>query len=170
MLLKPVSNGEYRTDIRALFLEYIGRVVEEMNQRWDFGWNGQDVEAFVEGDMQTIERLLPPNGRFYLAQVAGQFVGVGCLKRLDEATGEVKRMFVRQQFRGQGIGKMILDQLLADARSLGYARIFLDSPLFCKKAQLLYQARGFRYIDESYPGNENPEENHHMFKFMQLDL
>jgi len=170
MLLKPVTNGEYRSEIRALFLEYIGWVINEANKRWDLGLGPQDVETYVEEDMQTLQRMLPPNGRFYLAQMDGEFVGIGSIKQLNDTTGEIKRMFVRPQNRGQGIGKMILEQLLADARSLNYDTVYLDSPKFCENAQLLYHSRGFRYIDGPYPGNENPRENDFMLNFMQLDL
>ncbi|MDX1417472.1 MAG: GNAT family N-acetyltransferase [Candidatus Promineifilaceae bacterium] len=170
MLLIPVTNGEYRPEIRALFLEYISWIIDEANKRWDFGWSPQDVERYVADDMQTLDRLLPPNGRCYLAQVDGEFVGVGAIKQLSATVGEIKRMYVRPQSRGRGIGKIILEQLLADAHSLNYDVIYLDSPKFCEKAQALYQSRGFYYIDGPYPGNENARENDFILNFMQLDL
>lgn len=170
MLLKPVTNGEYRPEIRALFLEYIGWVINEANERWGLGWSTDDIEAYVEEDMQTLERMLPPNGRFYLAQLNGEFVGIGAIKQLNTNTGEIKRMYVRPQSRGHGIGKMVLDQLLADAHALNFDTVYLDSPKFCENAQRLYQSRGFRYIDGPYPDNENPRENDFMLNFMQLDL
>ena len=170
MQLIPVSNHEYDTEIRALFSEYIYWVIEQMNNHWNLGLSVEETDAYVNNDIQTLDRLLPPNGRFYLAQVRSEFAGVGCLKQLDKTTGEIKRMFVRNQFRGQSIGKRILDQLLADARDLNYNTVFLDSPKFCENAQRLYQSRGFYYIDGAYPGNENPEEDHYMLNFMRLDL
>lgn len=166
MLLKPVINGQYRTEMQTLFSEYIGWVVAEANQGWGLNLDAQEI---VEADIATLDRLLPPNGGFYLAHMNGELAGMGGLKQLDEKTGEIKRMYVRSQMRGQGIGKLILDQLIADARTLGYDKIYLDSPIFSDKAQRLYQSRGFRYIDP-YPGNENPEELYYLLKFMRLDL
>jgi len=170
MILIPVSNRDYDAEIRVLFSEYIHWVIAEMNRHWNLGLSAADTEAYVDNDIQTLDRLLPPNGRFYLAQIGTEFVGVGSLKRLNETTGEIKRMFVRPQFRGQSIGKRILDQLLADARTLHYDTVYLDSPTFSENAHRLYQSRGFYTIDDPYPGNENPAENTYMVKFMRLDL
>jgi GNAT superfamily N-acetyltransferase len=170
MLIKPVTGGEYQEEIRALLLEYIGWVIDEANQRWEFGLSPQDVDTYVQEDMQTLDRLLPPNGHFYLVQMNGEFVGMGAIKQLNAATGEIKRMYVRPQARGRGIGKIILDQLLSDARSLNYNTVYLDSPKFCEIAQSLYRSKGFRYIDDAFPGNENPREHDFMLNFMRLDL
>lgn len=131
--------------------------------------DAQATAAYINNDLQTLDRLLPPKSHFYLAQIDGEFVGCGAIKYLDEKRGEIKRMFVQDRMRGKGLGKQILTQLIADGRSLGYEAIVLDSPNFCKQAHLLYAAQGFREIGP-YAGAENPEEIHHRLKFMQLDL
>ena len=166
MLLKPVLVGQYQLELRTLFSEYIAWAVPQANELANLDL---DAKEFLESDMATIGRLLPPTGRFYLAEMNGNLVGMGGIKQLDGATGEIKRMYVRDAARGQGIGKTVLDQLITDAQSLGYTKIRLDSPLFSANAHRLYESRGFHYI-EPYPRNENPEALYPILKFMQLDL
>ena len=78
-------------------------------------------------------------------------------------------MFVRDDYRGKGIGKAILDRLIAEARSIGYAKIRLDSPKFSTTSHGLYRSRGFQPISR-YPGSEAGEEHAHLLVYMKLDL
>jgi GNAT superfamily N-acetyltransferase len=65
--------------------------------------------------MDGIDKFYPPKGRFYLAVQNGVFVGVGCLKALEGGIGEIKRMFLREDYRGMGIAKGILERLIVEA-------------------------------------------------------
>jgi len=121
--------------------------------------------SFMEG----IENFDPPLGRMFLSRQDGDFVGVGCLKALEGGMGEIKRMFVRDDHRGKGIGKLILDRLIAEARSIGYPKIRLDSPKFSIASHGLYRSRGFLPI-QRYPGSEVGEEHAHLLVYMELDL
>lgn len=170
MLLKPVTNGTHQAEIRKLLSEYVVWLFDNINHQWDMAFTAKEIDNYIEEDMQSFARLLPPNGRFYLAQLNGEFVGMGGIKQLNPTTGEIKRMYVQTDCRRHGVGKIILDQLLDDARSLGYDTVYLDSPKFCEAAQTLYQSKGFRYIDGVFPGNENDREYDFMLNFMQLDL
>jgi GNAT superfamily N-acetyltransferase len=105
----------------------------------------------------------------YLASLNSDFVGVGCLKALKGDLGEIKRMFVREDHRGMGIAKVILDRLIAEARSIGYRKIRLDSPKFSTASHGLYRSRGFQPI-QRYQGSELEEEYAHLVLYMELDL
>ena len=63
--------------------------------------------------MTDMAKFDPPYGRFYLAYAGDEVAGVGCLKKLEEAVGEIQRMYVLHQFRGKGVGRAIVDQLIA---------------------------------------------------------
>jgi ribosomal protein S18 acetylase RimI-like enzyme len=78
------------------------------------------------------------------------------LHPLEPGIGEMKRLYVRPAFRGQGIGKALLNTVLAEARAIGYGRVRLDTiePLM-QDAVRLYRAYGFRQIA---PYRENPTE------------
>ena len=109
----------------------------------------------VESDMSD-EKFYPPYGRFYVVQENDAFVAVGCLKRLDELVGEIQRMYVRASARGEGIGRLIVDRLIADARQIGYRKLRLESLKFLAAAHALYKSVGFVEIDP-YAGNSMEE-------------
>ena len=78
-------------------------------------------------------------------------------------------MYVRESYRGQGIGRALLDQLLADGQSLGYTAMRLDSARFMHAAHALYRSAGFREI-EPYPGSEIPQMHQQYSTFMEKTL
>ena len=169
MLLIAVNNGEYKEELRTLYTEYMSWIGKHAIQDWGFDFTNEELMAFIEEDLGTLDRLLPPNGRLYLAQVEGEFVGAGAIKELDQKRGELKRIYVRPQARGLGVGKAILQQLIADGRSLGYSKIMLSSPDFAKTSHQMYYAHQFTDTTP-YPGTEELEDVHPFQKWMQLDL
>jgi GNAT superfamily N-acetyltransferase len=116
-----------------------------------------------------LEKLLESGGRLYLAEVGGEHVGIGGLKLLGDGVGEVKRMFVRPSARGLGVGRLIVEQLIADARELGCDRVVLESASFMHAAHTLYRSVGF-VPTGSYAGREFEEFDHDGVVFMWLDL
>lgn len=92
----------------------------------------------------------PPQGRLLLAHVDGKLAGCVALHGLGAAAdraGEMKRLFVRPGFRGQKVGKALLDALLEAAQSIGYRRVLLDTVTGkMDKAIALYREYGFRKI------------------------
>jgi ribosomal protein S18 acetylase RimI-like enzyme len=144
--MEPVL-GRVETDAdvticEAMWVEYADWATAEYVARF-----GAIVEADHEGFHATLPSVLGPRGRLYLVRVDGRPVATGVLKPLDERIGEIKRMYVRPEARGSGIGRTVLAQLLADARAIGYERVRLDTLVFMTEAQALYRSLGFRVID-----------------------
>ena len=83
--------------------------------------------------------------------------------------GEIKRMYVRPQFRGKGIGRASLEALVDEARESGYPKVRLDSARFMKAAQSLYRSAGFREV-EPYPESEIPPDLQENWIFMERQL
>ena len=102
-----------------------------------------EVEAIVERDMNELYKLSPPRGRLLLAQTKDQIAGLGGLRESAQDIGEIKRMYVRPNFRGRGIGRMLLEALIEQARQIGYGKIRLDVGPYATSAQKLYRAAGF---------------------------
>jgi predicted GNAT family acetyltransferase len=87
-------------------------------------------------------------------------MAVGCMRRIDPATGEIKRMWVDPAHRGRGIGRAMLEQILGAARERRYPQVRLYSPDFMTAAHAPYRSLGFAEIDP-YPETEIPEKLGH---------
>jgi GNAT superfamily N-acetyltransferase len=105
-----------------------------------------------------------PRGRLLLARVAGEPAGCVALRPLGERDAELKRLYVRSHARGMGLGRMLAECAIDEARALGYATVKLDTLPAMREAQHLYSQLGFV---EAAPYNDNPVEG---VRFMSLDL
>jgi GNAT superfamily N-acetyltransferase len=98
----------------------------------------------------------PPGGELLLAKRGDHVLGCIGLKPLAPGTAEIKRLFVREQARGLGVGKALIEAIIRTARELGYAEIKLDTLPQMQSAIALYQAAGFMpiapYGSHAYPG------------------
>ena len=88
----------------------------------------------------------PPDGRFLLCECDGEFAGCVALRRFDADDCEMKRMHVTPAFRGRGLGRVLAEAIIADAKGLGYRRMLLDTMPFMREAHRLYESLGFRAI------------------------
>ena len=98
-----------------------------------------------------------PQGELLLAKRGDHVLGCIALKPLEPPrTAEIKRLFVRPQARGKGVGKALIDAILKTARQLGYGEIKLDTLPAMEGAIALYKANGFvpipPYGSHPYPG------------------
>ena len=90
----------------------------------------------------------PPSGRLLLAEQLGQYAGCIALHALEQDICEMKRLYVRPQFRGVNLGRKLVETVVTEARSIGYARMRLDTvPSVMGKAVELYRQLGFRGIE-----------------------
>jgi putative acetyltransferase len=102
----------------------------------------------------------PPGGRLLLAVEDGsenEEIAMGCvgLRQWEQDTCEMKRLYVRPEFRGNGAARNLVEGLIAEARSIGYSRMVLDTLPSMEAAHKLYRALGFREIPP-YPKNPIP--------------
>jgi len=99
-----------------------------------------------------------PHGYFALLLAKEGAAAAGCvgLRRLDGRTAEMKRLYVRSEYRGCGIGRALAEAAIAAARSAGHRRVVLDSLPKMSAAQSLYRLLDFRevapYLAEPTPG------------------
>jgi GNAT superfamily N-acetyltransferase len=145
MQIVYVVTGEQLAQVRALFEEY-----------WrSFGFtpcfqNFSGELAALPGD------YVPPGGRLALALVEAQPAGCAALRRLDGDRCEFKRLFVRSQFRGLGLGRQLLAWVIAEAKAAGYRRLVCDTMPVMADALAMYERAGFErtepYSDHPTPG------------------
>lgn len=93
------------------------------------------------------EQVASGRGTFLVARVDGEPVGCGALRRIADATGEIKRMYVRPAARGSGVGRAILAALEDEARRLGMTRLVLETGVYQLEAMALYERAGFARIE-----------------------
>jgi len=148
--LTVLSNAEIR---RATDENDLGAV----RMLWSEYWASADLSMDFQGFGNEIKNLpgsyAPPRGSLILARVATFDAGSIGLRPLTENTCEAKHLYVRPEFRGQGIGRSLLQYLIQAAQSMGYEAMYGDSLPNMVVAQKLYKAVGFQ---EVRPYSENP--------------
>lgn len=99
------------------------------------------------------DKYREPEGAFLVARDGEAVVGCVGLKKIGEGICEMKRLFVKDEYKGQGIGKGLADAIVREARNKGYSRMRLDSLKRMGTAVALYKKLGFKEIGQYV---ENP--------------
>ena len=134
-ILQAASPAEMAA-VRQLFLEY----AESLG--FSLCFQNFDKElSDLPGD------YVPPDGRLLLAEYQGQLAGCVALHKLEPGICEMKRLYLRPQFRGKRLGSALADRVIGEARAIGYQRMRLDTvePVM-KDAVAMYRRLGFRDI------------------------
>jgi len=122
----------------SVALPLVGELLTELHARYGV--------ADADPDGLSAPQLAAPHGVFVVAWVDADAVGCGALRRVDEHVGELKRMYVRPSWRGQGVGRAVLAAVEARARALGYERLILETGTRQPEATGLYTAAGYTPI------------------------
>jgi len=96
-----------------------------------------------------------PGGGIILCKTGNEFIGCVAVRRINDSTAELKRMFVQTAFQGKGIGKILLEKAIELAENAGYHCIRLDTLNYMLPAISLYKQYGFYEIPAYY---HNPNE------------
>ena len=149
MRLRRVESLADATDAVTLAKEYGEWAVHVAHAEY-----GIDARAESEhGLSSSIEELVQPRGRLYVAEIDGSAVGLAGLKPISDEIAEIKRMYVLPEARGHGVGRMLLQQLVTDARELAFRFVRLESAAFMREAHALYRSLGFEDVPP-YEGRE----------------
>ena len=99
-----------------------------------------------DDDLQKIPELYGGRGKFWLALDRNQVVGTVGVLEIKESRAKLKRMFVKKELRGTGLGKRLLDTALQFAVNTGYTTIFLNTHKNMERAHNFYKKNGFILI------------------------
>jgi GNAT superfamily N-acetyltransferase len=148
MTIRPAVLGDL-DEIRVMLREYAAWLEVDLCFQ-----NFEGELAGLPGD------YAPPRGCLLIAE------GAGCvaLRAIDEETCEMKRLYVRPEHRGSGLGRRLIVAIVDEARAIGYARMRLDTMPKMDSAQRLYASLGFRDI-AAYRYNPEPGA-----RFLEVDL
>ncbi len=154
----PYDEDVHRTQLFELNVEYVSWVTDETQARHDIDVMAEVkhmLREYVEAFLDDLLVTRPPEGMVYVLEDDGDVVGMGALKKLEEGIAEIKRMYIRPQYRGKGLGKKLLKKLMAKGKEFGYPTIRLQTADWMTIAHRIYRSAGFKEIDE-YPGGEVP--------------
>lgn len=152
--LSSAHSEEYLDNARELFREYSAWLEIDLCFQ-----NFEKELAGLPGD------YAPPSGRLLLAFHNAELAGCVALRKIAEGVCEMKRLFVRPKFRGEGIGRNLIEAIIRAATEIGYERMRLDTlPPKMNDAISLYRSFGFKEIEPYY---DNPVPG---AKFMELEL
>jgi GNAT superfamily N-acetyltransferase len=130
-MIQPENSAEW-DQVRELFREY-----------WtSFGFS-QCFQGFENEVAGLPGAYAPPGGALVLALVDGEAAGCAALRPFDALRCEAKRLYVRPQFRGLGLGRALLDWVIAEARTMGYREMVGDTIPQMAVALEMYDRAGF---------------------------
>lgn len=129
-----------------------------------------DINKYYKNSLDDQAAFLTESGRLLLAKEDGEIGGIICLKKIRSKVCEVKRLYVRPDFRGKKTGEKLISRLIEEARAIGYTKILLDTDTYMSSAHNLYKIMGFvetaPYVESEVEGDEYAQ---HMI-YMELAL
>lgn len=149
MKVKIIPAYQYKQEIRDLFSEYTDMLISGDSSFRNY-LDAQHYDTELE-HLETKYGL--PDGRLYLAFYNEEAAGCIGLRKIDGEHCEMKRLYVRPQFRGKQIGEQLVRRIIADAKVIGYSCMLLDTLPFLETAVRMYRKLGFQ-TTERY--NDSP--------------
>jgi len=175
MMMKNENNIEILTATTQEQLDDVRDLINEF-LKWHLQIHLEDMdlinEYFDPKDFKDELGTLPgkyavPEGKLLLALCNNEPAGCVALKKLDDSSCEMKRMFVYPKYHGKGIGYRLAVAIIEDAKHIGYKFMKLDTSFRQTEAQKLYEGFGFKKIEPYY---DLPDKLKNWLVFMELEL
>jgi ribosomal protein S18 acetylase RimI-like enzyme len=147
-------------NIKVLFSEYINLLLE-VEKDFHLYLDLQNYDSEIDN---LKEKYGLPDGRLYIAYIDAQAAGCIALRKMSGTECEMKRLYIKPQFRRNKIGRALVELIINDAKKIGYKYMLLDTLPSLEAAVKLYEDFGFYRIP---PYNDSPIDN---TIFMKLDL
>lgn len=151
MQIELTEGLDNKDEILNLFAEYTA-LLTNLETRFS---KYLEIQHYDDEIKHLEAKYSRPYGRLYLCKVDGKSAGCIALRKLSDSKCEMKRLFIRPEFRGLHIGSILVDHVIADAREIGYREMYLDTIPQFRSAIEIYKSRGF---EETARYNDSPEE------------
>lgn len=156
--IEPAYN--HHDEINILFSEYTNMLIAGDSSFKKY----LDIQNYDEEVKHLETKYGMPKRRLYLIYCDNELAGCIGLRKIDDQNCEMKRLYVRPQFRGKKLGNILVEKIISDAKEIGYSYMLLDTLPFLQNAINMYKKYGF-YEIESY--NNSPMDTS---IYMKLDL
>ena len=165
-IFKAAGPADYR-EFGALIREYTSWLLQRLaTEAWFM--EGVLKHQSLAAELESLETIYaPPGGRLLLAEVDGRIAGGVAFRELSQGICEMKRMYLRDAFRGLGLGRKLCAAIIASARGDGYRFMRLDTARRLTEAITLYRSMGF---SECKPYRAYAEDLLPHLLFMELEL
>ena len=120
--------------VRKLFLEYTKMLIDNDKTFGEY----LKLQSYDRELNNLKEKYGLPFGRLYLAYIDNEVAGCIALKRIDKNNCEMKRLYVKEKYRGKKIASKLVDKIIEDAKFIGYKYMLLDTLPFLKSAKYLH--------------------------------
>ena len=158
--IKIIDAIEHPEEVRELFTEYTDMLIENDSSFKEY----LSVQNYDDEISHLEHKYGRPDGRLYIVYCEDKLAGCVGLRKLDAENCELKRLYVRPDFRGRHLGRILTELIINEAKKIGYSHMLLDTLPFLKAAIKMYRDFGF-YEIPCY--NDSPMDS---TIFMKLDL
>lgn len=156
--IEPAFN--HKEDVKELFSEYMDMLIEG-----DPRFEGYlEIQNYDDELAHLEHKYGEPEGRLYVLYADEKLVGCIGLRKMDKENCELKRLYIKPEFRGNRLGDLLVKRIIMDAKKIGYKHMLLDTLPFLETALKIYKKYGF-YESERY--NDSPLDTS---IYMKLDL
>jgi len=154
-------------EIRIIMNEYLSFIAKELiRPPWNYNLNVEDAVNFT---MNNLDKFAEPDGRLLLVEVDSEIAGTISLRKIREDAGEIKRMYVKPEFRGKKLGNLLIEEVIEISQRNEFSKLYLDTAHFMSSAVSLYKKYGFKETT-FYPESVIPKELLNTIIFMMKEL
>ena len=160
MKIEIKEGYNYQNEILNIFTEYTKMLCSNQDNFEEY----LKIQNYDEEIKNLEKKYGRPHGRLYIVFCDEKPAGCIALRKLDNERCEMKRLYIKPEFRGNNLGNKLIEKIINDGKEIGYKYMLLDTLPFLKNAIYRYKQYGFYEIPRY---NDSPSED---TIYMQLDL
>lgn len=166
--ITSVAEVADKAALNALLLEYYAVILRKLAAVG--GPTTYTPDDLIASFWPNLHKVTPPTGRLLLVHGDdGRLVGCATLQQARPDAGELKRLYVRPEASGHGLGRQLVDMRIRAAKDMGWRTLLVNAIKDNQDMLRIYETLGFRFI-ERFPECSDPVEVDPYFVYMQYDF